>query len=156
MNDIEKIKKINEMSGYLKEKGFASSYDEAVQQAEEVFSEKLAQKDEPAQTGGDLAPAEKLERNFEVFKNYTNKELQNLREDMRGVIEKLNEMVQVINRLEKSGSSPVAVQKTEEKGEAQARLDTEQKSSETNQRVGSHKPGDEAVSIEKAFYYGNK
>jgi hypothetical protein len=157
MSDIGKIQKINEMSANLKKHGFASSSEEAAREAEKFYSEEIVKAEEGAdKMDNDVS---KVERNFEMFKTNTSKELESIKGDLHGLVEKMNEIVKFINTVEAKQSRPIDVPEDQDKmptpptrQQKQATLKTEEKPK--NERVGKLKPGD--VSIEDTFYFGTK
>jgi hypothetical protein len=158
MSDIGKIQKINEMSANLKKHGFASSSEEAAKEAEKYFKEEIAKAEEGAEKmDSDIG---KIERNLEVFKNFTSKEIEALKDDLHSVVEKMNEIVKFINRIEAQKKAPIDVPEEQEKmpkpptrKQKQATLKNPDPKPK-NERVGDLKPGD--VSIEDTFYFGTK
>jgi uncharacterized protein Yka (UPF0111/DUF47 family) len=156
MADIDKIRKINEMSATLKQHGFASSSDDAASKAQEVFKEKIADvekggAEKMAENNPDIA---KIERNFDVFKATTHKQITSLKEDLHSVMEKMNQMIKVINELEKLKEDVTTI---DEGGEKQKRLApkiVKKPRKQKNQRTGDVEPGD--VDLSETFYYGTK
>lgn len=176
MSDIDKIMKINEMTQNLKKHGFAASSEEAASQAQEVFKEKVADVEKAdnvekvddnkavdAEEGGaeEMAGNEdvaKIERNFEVFKSTTHQQISSMKEELNTVIGKMNEMIKVINELEKLKDSVTTID--EGGSEKQQRLapkvvkKPKEEKSGNHPRSGDVQPGD--VSLADTFYYGNK
>jgi hypothetical protein len=176
MSDIDKIMKINEMTQNLKKHGFAASSEEAAEQAQNVFKEKVADVEKPesaektddnksadAKEGGaeEMAGNEdtaKIERNFEVFKSSAQKQIDSMKEELGTVIGKMNEMIRVINELEKLKDSVTSID--EGGSEKQRRLapkivkKPKEEKSNNHPRSGDSQPGD--VNLAETFYYGNK
>jgi len=173
MSDIGKIMKINEMTQNLKKHGFAASSEEAAVQAQEVFKEKVAdvekaadvEKVDDVETGGaeEMAGNEdvaKIERNFEVFKSTTHQQISSMKEELNTVVGKMNEMIKVINELEKLKDSVTTID--EGGSEKQHRLapkivkkpKEEKPSGNNHPRSGDVQPGD--ISLADTFYYGNR
>jgi hypothetical protein len=158
MSDIDKIMKVNEMSANLKKHGFAASADEASGQAQEVFKEKIAdvEKKGDAEMADDKDVA-RIERNFETFKSATHQQLEAVRGDLQAVMAKMNEMIKVINELEKLKDSVTTIDEGEEK---QTRLapkvvkKPKEDKPKTNPRSGDMKPGD--IDLSETFYYGTR
>jgi len=174
MSDIEKIRKINEMSATLKKHGFAMTSDDAANAAQEVYKEKIAdvqnvQKPQPNEVkksgnsgdsnGADEKMAEgkdiaKIERNFEMFKASTHQQIESLKEDVHNVVGKLNEMIKIINELEKLKDDVTTINDGDEKQKRLAPKVVKKPKEEKNQRVGDLKPGD--INLSETFYYGKR
>ena len=155
MSDIEKIRKINEMSATLKQHGFAQSSDEAANQAQSVYKEKIAdaekKEDKTMTNEPDIA---KLERNFDVFRSTTQQQLNALKDDLHSVIEKMNQMIKVVNELEKLKDDVTTIDEGKEKQKRLAPKMVKKPKEPKNQRVGELKPGD--INLNETFYYGNR
>lgn len=155
MSDIDKIRKINEMSATLKQHGFAATSDDAATKAQDVFKEKIAD----VEKGGEAEMADdkdraKMERNFEVFKSTTQQQLTSLKDDVQSVIGKMNEMIKVINELEKLKDSVTTIDEGSEKQKRLAPKVVKKPKEQKNQRTGDVKPGD--VDLSETFYYGTR
>lgn len=153
MSDVGKIMKINEMSANLKKYGFAASSDDAASKAQDVFKEKIAN----VEDGGAVKMSEdkdtaRIERNFEVFKSTTHQQLEAVREDLSAVMGKMNEMIKVINELEKLKDSVTTIDEGDEKQTRLAPKVVKKPKEEKNQRTGDMAPGD--IDLSKTFYYG--
>ncbi len=151
MSDIDKIRKINKMSAALKQHGFAATSDDAATKAQDVFKEKIADVEKSEVKMADDKDIAKLERNFEVFKSTTHQQLSSLKEDIHGVIEKMNQIIKVINELEKLKESVTTI---DEGNEKQRRLAPKVVKKPKNQRTGDIEPGD--VDLSETFYYGTR
>jgi len=156
MSDIDKIMKINQMSANLKKHGFAASSDDAATKAQDVFREKIA--DVETRKGGagmaddkDLA---RIERNFEVFKSATHQQLEAVKGDLQAVMGKMNEMIRVINELEKLKDSVTTIDEGNEKQKRLAPKVVKKPKEQKNQRTGDLQPGD--VKLDETFYYGKR
>ncbi|MBN2112065.1 hypothetical protein JW707_03105 [Candidatus Woesearchaeota archaeon] len=160
MSDIEKVMKINKMSAYLKQHGFASSSDEAASKAQEVFDQKLVTAEKPKEGGIKMADDEKIakiERNFDVFKATTAQQLNSLKDDVHNVVQKMNEIIKTINELEKLKESVTTI---DEDGEKQQRLapkvikKPKEEKPKNHPRSGNMQPGD--IDLNKTFYFGKR
>ena len=154
MSDIEKIRKINEMSATLKKHGFAMSSDDAASKAQDVYKEKIADAAKAENKAESSPGIAKLERNFEVFRSAAQKEMNTLREDLSSVVGKLNEMIKVINELEKLKDDVTTIDEGKEKQKRLAPKIVKKPKEQKNQRTGDLKPGD--INLNETFYYGNK
>ncbi len=154
MSDIDKIRKINEMSATLKQHGFAATSDDAATKAQDVFKEKIADVEKSEAKMADDKGMEKLERNFEVFKSTTHQQLEAVRGDLHSVIEKMNQMIKVINELEKLKDSVTTIDEGSEKQKRLAPKVVKKPKEQKNQRTGDVKPGD--VDLSETFYYGTR
>lgn len=154
MTDIEQLKKMNKMIPELKKHGFAASSDEAVTQSGQIYKnrfveetkEKVSQKfeDSPKE---DNVGEDKLER----FKNFTNQRFNQIEANISTVTAKMNEMIKIINKLEKlQDSTPVK----EDPSVRQTKIKPEDKKEDGNPRSGNYNSKD--VEIDKIFYFGNK
>ena len=149
MTDIERIKKINNMAAELKKHRLATSYEDAAQQSEQIFSA----------TPGVPQPEERIpepvsnaigNEQFERYKTEVNKRLATTESQLSTVIEKMNEMIATINKLE----SELLI--TEKQTEKQTTITKEETPKETvaQPRSGEYTSND--VDINKIFYFGNK
>jgi glutamine synthetase adenylyltransferase len=154
MGGIDKIRKINEMSATLRQHGFAASSDDAASKAQDVFKEKIADVEKSEVKMADDKDIAKLERNFEVFKSTTHKQLSSLREDVHSVIEKMNQIIKAINELEKLKDSVTTIDEGKEKQKRLAPKIVKKPKEQKNQRTGDMKPGD--VDLSETFYYGTR
>jgi len=167
MSDIDKIMKVNEMSANLKKHGFAATSDEAAGQAQEVFNEKIANVEEKKEENkeenkGDAEMVDdkdlaKIERNFEVFKSTTHQQLESVKGDLQTVMGKMNEMIKVINELEKLKDSVTTINDgSNEKQQRLAPKVVKKPVSEkpNNPRSGNVQPGD--VDLSDTFYCGTR
>ena len=158
MSDIDKIMKVNEMSANLKKHGFAASSDEAAGQAQKVFNEKIADVEEKKEGDAEMVDDKdlsKIERNFEVFKSTTHQQLESVKGDLQTVMGKMNEMIKVINELEKLKDSVTTIDEgSNEKQQRLAPKVVKKPKEEKNQRTGDVQPGD--VDLSETFYYGTK
>ena len=143
------------MSATLKQHGFANSSDEAANQAQGVFKEKIAEpekkEEKPMTNNPDIA---KLERNFDVFKSNTQQQLSALKDDIHNVFEKMNEMIKTINELEKLKNDVTTIDEGKEKQQRLAPKMVKKPKEVKNQRVGELTPDD--VNLNETFYFGNK
>lgn len=169
MSDIEKIRKINEMSATLKKHGFAMTSDDAANAAQEVYKERIADVQKPqtneakgssyaneadkkmAETNTDIS---KIERNFEMFKASTHQQIETLKADVHNVVGKLNEMIKIINELEKLKDDVTTINDGDEKQKRLAPKVVKKPKEQKNQRVGDLKPGD--INLSETFYYGKR
>jgi hypothetical protein len=156
MSDIDKIRKINEMSAILKKHGFAATSDDAATKAQDVFKEKIA---DVETRKGDAEMADdkdisRIERNFETFKSATYQQLETVRSDLSAVMGKMNEMIKVINELEKLKDSVTTIDEGSEKQKRLAPKVVKKPKEQKNQRTGDIKPGD--VDLSETFYYGTR
>lgn len=166
MSDISKVMKVNEMTQNLKKHGFAASSEEAASQAQDVYKEKTAEAGKSAdeETGGEKQMAgsddmAKVERNFEVFKSSTQKQIDSVKEELSTVIGKMNEMIKAINELEKLKDSVTNIddggsEKQQRLAPKVVKKPKEEKQDNNHPRSGDSKPGD--VDLSQTFYYGNK
>jgi len=159
MSDVDKIMKINEMSANLKKHGFAESADDASSKAQDVFKEKIANVEE--KKGDELMTNDndvsRIERNFEVFKSSMQNQFESVKGDLSAVMGKMNEMIKIINELEKLKDSVTTID--DGSHEKQQRLapkivkkPAEEKPENQNPRSGDMKPGD--IDLAKTFYFG--
>jgi hypothetical protein len=159
MSDIDKVMKINKMSATLKQHGFAESSEEAASQAQEVFNQKIAETQKPAEEAGQMSNDDiaKVERNFEVFKSTTTQQLNSLKDDVHNVVEKMNEIIKAINELEKIKESVTTIDEGDEK---QKRLapkvvkKPKEDKPKNHPRSGDTQPGD--IDLNETFYYGTR
>lgn len=162
MEDIEKLKKIAAMSAELKKHGIAADSQDALKQAEEVYQEKTPGQFDavPTQSTEESAPApaegvnsQELQR----LQNSVNERLNHVEKDVSSIIEKMNEMIKVVNRLEarmESGGVPELPKEKQTTIAAPSQPAAPAKKEEGHARSGSYGPGD--VQIDKIFYYGNR
>lgn len=170
MEDIEKLKKIANLSKELKRHGFAASSDEAIRKSEEIYQEKIlapyGMQDaipKPAQGGSNM-------EDFESYKRATQTQMKEMQDSLAQVVGKMNEIIKAINDLEQGQKNAVRTNAPSQRAPEPARFTQEQmrstddgsrtitpkpeKGSESNQRAGNYTPAD--VQIDKIFYYGNK
>ncbi len=176
--DIEKIKKINEMSRQLRNHHFAMSSDEAIQDARKIYDEELNLEIAPARTESSQVQAQApltnvplLEKKFQIlldqnFKSFK-ADLTNLQETVEFLQQELSKLHQRVSKLQQPVKT-VVIEKLQEpqtsvekpvrefEEEAPRPAPVQKKVEEVKQ---SHpRSGDltsKDVSIEKFFYFGN-
>ncbi len=171
MSSVDQIKKINEMSQYLKKHGFAADSQEAVSQAKDLYkgtfdavqpSKKIAeQKQEERQKEDSMQQANsdvsKIERNLEMFKASALQQIESLRAEVSTVVSKMNEIIKAINELEKLKDSVTSIDDGDEKQQRLAPKVVKKPVSDkpvNHPRSGGMQPGD--IDLTKTFYFGKK
>jgi len=172
MDSYERLRRMNELSKELRQRGFAESSVEAIRQAQKVYG---ADENDPITSVQEMDPKEtdtftekntKMEfdqtahvlRAQEKFKEQLNQRIDALASDVTSAVGKVNEIIKKINELEaglqqvrnvRSAPAPQPVKAPERPVEK-----PHEPKKEPDQRTGGYGEGD--VSIEKVFYMGNK
>ncbi len=166
--DVEKLRKMNELTVELKKHHIVGDMNEAAKLAEELYDRK-----------GEMKPILNEGKEKEGGNIYTNDEISELRSQVRSLvsqnkssseqiaslISKMNEMIGEINKLDSrikdlhssvgSSSQRSQPQQEQRKESSQRVQDSDDKPiSKKMAENGSLKPGD--IQIEKYFYFGNK
>jgi len=157
--DVEKLKKINQLSKDLKRHGLV--VEEAITQASNIVNEdevktfldkskeEIASSRNPTSTDQYIVM---LERNHRKIAE----EVQNIKNEVARMLSEFEELKNKINSPEtrpvQQEEETVQEEKTKEKQEKQAQLSPKKK--ESHPRQGNFTPED--VSIEKMFYFGKK
>ena len=151
--DVEKLKRINQLSKDLKRHGLV--VEEAITQASNIVNEDevktfLDKSKEEIDSSRNPTSTDQyiimLERNHRKIAE----EVQNIKNE---VARMLNEFEELKNKINSSETRPVQrEEETKEKQETQAQLSPKKK--ESHPRQGNFTPED--VSIEKMFYFGKK
>jgi hypothetical protein len=174
MDSIERMRRLNELTKELKQRGFAESSFEAIQQANQIYGDDDLTSEvkqgmirnshhDFAESSGDVMEESSM-INIEKKINKVSENVNTLTEKMNEIIKAINDMDSRINalknkpveRVEKSAPPSVHVEeKTEHKAEPQeAPVDIKKDEYSTNQRTGSFQSQD--VAIDKMFYFGKK
>ena len=161
MEDIERLKKISEMSRELRKHGIAVDSEDALKQSEEIYQAERpnleVDKDlsvkhgVQTETGDRMASSEEFGR----FVNSVNERMNKVEENVSSVIGKINEMIKEINRFEaRLDSNGVAQTPKEQQTKIEAPQPEKTGETQAQSRAGDYKPGD--VEIDKIFYFGNR
>lgn len=172
--DIEKIKKINELSKKLRNHSFFSNSQDSISKEQEIFnkkdssemSENNTRKNHYINQPINVPLLEKkfqilLDQNIKSFKE----DLTNLQDTVEFLQKELSKLHQRVNKLqnntvitqEEKPTSKLSklreLQKEQQAQESEKIESIEEKNNETNPKPGSLTSND--VSIEKFFYYGD-
>ncbi|MFQ5621024.1 MAG: hypothetical protein ACE5FT_04230 [Candidatus Nanoarchaeia archaeon] len=166
MEDIERLKKISQMSKELQKHGIATNSEEGFKQSEAIYQastpnmevNKDLTSSHVEQPSAEAATAQQVNTgalsDFQRFQNTVNDRLGKLESGLTNVIGKLNEMIKEINRLEGRLEQGGVPELPKERQETIAPKEEPKKEAESQSRSGEYTPGD--VAIDKIFYYGNK
>lgn len=183
--DIEKLKKLNQLTKELQKHSFAFNSDEAFKQAGKVFEEtgqKVTQTNDVRENQSEAntsqtnssstirqAPDESsdflLQKKIELMLEMNNKKIAEELQNLRAEIENLQSQIQKF-RIELQESAVKSVSSSQETSETQAPVAEKQEElqklnppSEPKSQDSHPRQGKytpEDVSIEKMFYFGNK
>ena len=176
MDSIERMRRLNELTKELKQRGFAESSFEAIQQANQIYGDDELSTDvrdgmikngSNDKISGEANMDEGAMINMEKKLNKMSDNLNSLTDKMNEIIKALNDMDSRINTLknrpehivEKVVEKPLreAIAQEETKVETHHSTNDDQKPHDeysTNQRVGNYQSQD--VAIDKMFYFGKK
>lgn len=148
--DVEKLRKVNQLSAELRRHNMASSSDEAFDQAEKIIHQQevrefLQRSKEVTESTKNPTADHLYQVNLERQNRYLNEQIQKL----NGQLEQLKAEVEQLKQTPKA--QPIQIQAAP-KVEKQAVLQS--KTEEPHPKQGNFSPDD--VSIEKMFYFGNK
>jgi uncharacterized phage infection (PIP) family protein YhgE len=152
--DVTKLQKANQMTKELQKHGIAADSQEGYEQAQKMFNtEKLKTNkvEKPAEQNNDSFS--KIERNVDMLKKGTDERLNAMQATLSDVVSRMNEMIKIINELEKlkdgiSSASAAPAQK-----ERQKKIqDTKQ--APKNEKRGDYEPGD--IDVTQVFNFGKK
>jgi uncharacterized phage infection (PIP) family protein YhgE len=152
--DVTKLQKANQMTKELQKHGIAADSQEGYEQAQKMFNtEKLKTNkvEKPAEQNNDSFS--KIERNVDMLKKGTDERLNSMQATLSDVVSRMNEMIKIINELEKlkdgiSSASAAPAQK-----ERQKKIqDTKQ--APKNEKRGDYEPGD--IDVTQVFNFGKK
>lgn len=147
--DVLKLQKMNALASELRKHNFASSSDDAFQQAEQVIENKPVQEESHSIFVPKVERHDALiERRFELLLEQQRMKYEQELGLLRSALGVLSREVEGL----KASISKVQVQVPPKPKEAQQPLKTEVK--EDHPRQGKFSPGD--VDIQKMFYFGNK
>lgn len=163
--DVEKLKKINQLSVEFKKHGMATSHDEAFAKASAVvrddeLKDVLAQTSTTESASPD-SPARPNQASSQGFDNQYQVLLERQNRQLVQEIIALKETVAMlkldVEQLKSNAARPVIVQQVQPKQEKQAVLQEKKKTDDCEKphpRQGSYTSDD--VAIDKMFYYGKK
>lgn len=154
--DVETTMKINDLAKELVKKGMAPSSEEAYKMAEQMMQKEIL----PQKTTASGKSDDRIDILIERLARKYDHELETIKKQMMIMIEEIEKINCNVKSLQNASvikKTPPAEQPTtsEEPKEEQTELKSQNKS-ESNQRQGQFKPGDESVDVNKIFYYGNK
>ena len=146
--DVNKLQKINQLALELKQKGIASSMDEAVRMAEKMIG---GDKEVSGlQSTSEAQKEESTEDNLQLRKiNYKLKEHEDI---IIQIQNKMNEMITEINKLQ--NQRPVSKGPVKVPEEKQTIFTGEKPKEKPKNRSGDYGPGD--IDINEYFYSGSK
>lgn len=170
MDNYEKMRRLNNLTKELKQRGFAESSFEAIQQANQIYGEDELSHD-VAHGIIRSSPHEKMQNSGEeqMDQNVNNK-IKALSDNMELLTAKMNEMIKAINDIDErikelknrppvekvvhvERSTPVNSEPVREREQPQQESKPKEEYN-TNQRTGNFTGQD--VAIDKMFYYGKK
>jgi len=158
MTDIEKLKKMNQMIPELKKHGFATDNSDAAKQSAEIYQNRYVEEtkaqiasdsDTTGSTTGPVSQGGVTFDHLNRIKTFVNGRLNDMEASISTVTAKMNEMIKMINKLEKMQGSTAVKDDPETR---QTVIKKEEKP--TNPRSGNYNSND--VQIDKIFYFGNK
>jgi len=153
MQDVQKLKKMNEMIPELKKHGFATFSDDASAMSQRISQESIPEVNNQAPVDGNP-----MERHFDVFKQQVDQRISSVEEAMKQVVEKMNEMIKTVNALEAKTQNYKPsndVPRSEPQAPPQQEAPKERpKGAEPQKRSGDIQPGD--IDVGDYFYFGNK
>ena len=178
MDSIEKMRRLNQLTKELKQRGFAESSFEAIQQANQIYGDdELTEGVKNGMIQSPQEKASKIEGDNMADSIEFDRKIGKLNENVEMLTGKINEIVKAINDIdgritaiknrpaeriierpvERHESNEMKQEVHESVAEQQASTDHAQAPKDeysTNQRTGTYKPTD--VAIDKMFYYGKK
>ncbi len=145
--DVDKLQKINALASMLRKHNFASSSEDAFQQAERTFDDDSAEQTVVEQKSSiehnDALIMRKCELMLELNNKKHSQEIDLLRSAITRLAENVDSIRSTISKMNEVSPVPKEKQKV---------LKTETK--EAHPRQGDFKPDD--VDIQKMFYFGKK
>ncbi len=168
MDQFERMRRLNQLTKELKQRGFADSSFEAIDQARQIYGEdELSENVRHGLTKN--ANFEKTISGEEIKMSEAdvinmNKKIDQMSKNTDMLTDKLNEIIKAINDMDsritalKNAPPRIVERQVERKPESQAERqeskEEEKPKGEYNERVGNFKSED--VQIDKVFYYGKK
>ena len=172
MDQFERMRRLNELTKELKQRGFADSSFDAINQARQIYGDdELSENVKHGLTKN--ANFEKTINGEEIKMSEAdvinmNKKIEQMNKNVDTLTGKLNEIIKAINDMDarinalKNAQPRVVERIVEREPRPEAHQEAKQESTaeeekpkgEYNERVGNFKSSD--VQIEKMFYYGNK
>jgi len=165
--DVEKLKKINQLSVEFKKHGFAVSHDDAFAQASAVVRDDelkdiLAQTNTTANTATSTETPERpnqasgrgFDNQYQVLLERQNRQLV---QEILALKEAVSMLKSDVEQLKSNAARAAVVQQAQPKQEKQAMLQEKKKTDDcekSHPRQGNYTSED--VAIEKMFYYGKK
>ena len=162
MTSIDKLKKINEMTKILKQHGIATSSDDALKKSSEIYEYDIQSSNSDNSSSNTSSDNEKSESNVNMeplLREMENKHrrlserMAQIESNVSNVIGKMNEMIQVIKRLDgptkNQSQNPQQTFKEEVKSTPEASPETSPE--KPKPRTGDFKPGN--VDIMDFFNY---
>lgn len=167
--DPEKVKKISEMAIELQKKGMANSKEEALKQAENIFSnEEDLEVSELPNEGDDNEKDESEEVGIKDLKKamtkntkYMVKLVNEFKEELSGMKEEIDNLKKGMNKIagQVKNISQNAVEKEKEEKQERIKEKKENAKEKDNGKKDHPRQGkytEEDVAIDDVFYYGNK
>lgn len=166
--EVEKIRKMGELSKELRKHGFAESSDDALKQTEQIYKENYlgeeimqakppeiaeAQREAQEQTQENQTQAPTTESTSPQLLTEHIERIEKVEKDVLRIFEKMNEIIKTINLFEEKFDKIQVAGAEEKPKETQTKIPEPEKKTESP-RSGDYKPKD--VEIDKIFYYGNK
>jgi uncharacterized protein YoxC len=153
--DITKLQKANKMTKELQKHGIAADSQEGYEQAQDMMqSQKVVTNKVETVADESNDTLNRIERNFDMFKKGTDERLNAMQTTVSDIVSKMNEMIKIVNEVEKikdsisSGSTPT------EKAAPKPRQKKLKEEKPKNEKRGDYEPGD--VDVTEVFNFSNK